>query len=85
VAFEATDAGCWIVMPFFEEGDLDQAIEARQGQPFELDHIAGLFMQLCRAIQHLHERNIIHRDVKVSLNNLKTGYNEIYIYSRKIS
>ena len=67
LAFETTDSGCFIVMPYYDEGDLDKAIEARNGQPFDMRQVAGLFMQLCLALQHIHQRGIIHRDVKVSL------------------
>ena len=57
-------------MPFYEEGNLDEAIEARDGKPFDLKYVIGLFMQLCRAIEHIHAKGIIHRDVKVSFLSL---------------
>ena len=69
MAFEITETGCFIVMPFYEEGNLDDAIEARNGKPFDTKYVIGLFMQLCRAIEHIHARGIIHRDVKVSFAN----------------
>ena len=63
-----TETSFHIVMPFYEEGNLDQAIEKRNGRPFDLDQVVGLFMQLCRALEYIHSRNIIHRDVKVSFS-----------------
>ena len=66
--FEIGDSGSFIVMPFYPEGNLDQAIEKRNGKPFDMAHVAYLFMQLCRALEYIHSRNIIHRDVKVSFS-----------------
>ncbi|ETK77157.1 NEK protein kinase [Phytophthora nicotianae CJ01A1] len=55
-----------IVTEFADGGDLSNELErrARRGTYFEPDELLGLFVQVCLALKHLHDRKILHRDVK---------------------
>ena len=55
-----------IVMEYAEDGDLAQHIkEAKQkGEHFEEEQILRWFVQICLGVKHIHERKIIHRDLK---------------------
>ena len=44
-------------------GDLDIMIKARQ-KPFEEQEILNFFCQILSAVEYLHMRNILHRDIK---------------------
>ena len=50
----------YLVMPFVPGGTLKQ----RMGQPIPYQPAAALLAPIARALQHAHEQNIIHRDVK---------------------
>ena len=61
-----------IVMDFADAGDLFTKIENAQGY-FSETEILDMFTQLCLAIKHIHDRKIIHRDLKsqnIFLNKL---------------
>ena len=53
-----------IVTEYADGGDLDQKIEAQKKKPFPETQIIDYFTQICLALQHLHKKNIIHRDLK---------------------
>ena len=60
-----------IVMEFADGGDLSSllrgAAETRPAGPgagLDEEHALGLFVQLLLAIRHLHDRHILHRDIK---------------------
>ncbi|CEM37596.1 unnamed protein product [Vitrella brassicaformis CCMP3155] len=52
-----------IVMEYCPEGDMKQKIENEHGGFCE-DSILKWFHQVCQAVYYLHERNVIHRDIK---------------------
>ena len=61
------DVGCWednhyIVLEYVAGRTLKELI--RKEAPFENKRIISIGCQLCDALGHAHERNIIHRDVK---------------------
>ncbi|XP_059172523.1 serine/threonine-protein kinase Nek1-like [Physella acuta] len=54
----------YIVMNYCAGGDLNGKINERRGQLFSEDQILDWFVQLCLAIKHIHDRKILHRDIK---------------------
>ncbi len=55
--------GQFLVMDFIEGDDLMQML-ARRGGPFSADEVIVWAGQLLSALEYLHNRNIIHRDIK---------------------
>ncbi|XP_055893460.1 serine/threonine-protein kinase Nek1-like isoform X1 [Biomphalaria glabrata] len=54
----------YIVMNYCSGGDMYGKINERRGQLFSEDQILDWFVQLCLAIKHIHDRKILHRDIK---------------------
>jgi NIMA (never in mitosis gene a)-related kinase len=61
--FRTNDKLC-IVMDYCEGGDLATVVKVMKDHPFSENQILNWFVQLCWAVKHLHERNILHRDIK---------------------
>lgn len=53
-----------IVMEYAEGGDLQKKIKDQNGAFFTEKQILDWFTQMCLAIKHVHDRKIIHRDLK---------------------
>ena len=53
-----------IVTEFADGGDLGQKIENQKKQPFTESQILDYITQICLALQHIHGKKIIHRDLK---------------------
>lgn len=53
-----------IVMEYAESGDLGSLIKSRKGANFSEDQILDWFIQLSLALKHIHDRKILHRDLK---------------------
>ena len=53
-----------IVTEFADGGDLNQKIEKRKKLPFSEAQILDYITQICLALQHIHKKKIIHRDLK---------------------
>ncbi|KAF8305573.1 Pkinase-domain-containing protein [Clavulina sp. PMI_390] len=51
----------WVVMEFMEGGALTDVIE---NNTLEEDQIASICLETCKGLLHLHDRSIIHRDIK---------------------
>ncbi|XP_052459280.1 serine/threonine-protein kinase par-1-like [Carassius gibelio] len=64
--FEDKEAGLfYVVMEYCAGGDLYQRMKAQKERGFFEEHqILDWFVQICLALQYIHERNIIHRDIK---------------------
>uniref|UniRef100_A0A8C5L930 non-specific serine/threonine protein kinase n=1 Tax=Jaculus jaculus TaxID=51337 RepID=A0A8C5L930_JACJA len=54
----------YIVMDYCEGGDLFKRINAQKGSLFQEDQILDWFVQICLALKHVHDRKILHRDIK---------------------
>ncbi|KAL4230394.1 Serine/threonine-protein kinase Nek1 [Mactra antiquata] len=54
----------YIVMDFCAGGDLYARINSQRGVMFTEDQILDWFAQMCLAIKHIHDRKILHRDIK---------------------
>ncbi|XP_069797738.1 serine/threonine-protein kinase Nek1 isoform X13 [Narcine bancroftii] len=59
------ESGClYIVMDYCEGGDLFKRINAQKGILFSEEQILDWFVQICLALKHVHDRKILHRDIK---------------------
>jgi flagellar biosynthesis GTPase FlhF len=54
----------YIIMHFADGGDLESRIKARRGQLFSESEILDWFVQMTLALKHIHDRKILHRDIK---------------------
>jgi NIMA (never in mitosis gene a)-related kinase len=54
----------YIVMDFADGGDLANKLTARRGQLLPEQQVVDWFVQLCLAMKHVHDRKILHRDLK---------------------
>ncbi|KAM3933009.1 serine/threonine-protein kinase Nek3 [Leptodactylus fuscus] len=62
-AFEADDH-LYIVMEYCDRGDLLDTIKHQRGKLFPEHTILHWFVQMCLAVQHIHEKRVLHRDIK---------------------
>jgi serine/threonine protein kinase len=53
-----------IVMDYADGGDLSEKIKGQKGAFFSEGVILDIFVQLCLAMKHVHDRKILHRDIK---------------------
>lgn len=53
-----------IVMDYADGGDLADKIKSQRGKLFTEREVLDLFVQLCLALKHVHDRKILHRDIK---------------------
>lgn len=54
----------YIVMQYANGGDLHAKLKARKGQLLSQQEVLHYFSQICLAIACMHERRILHRDLK---------------------
>ncbi|NXC53269.1 NEK3 kinase, partial [Aleadryas rufinucha] len=62
-SFEA-DGHLYIVMEYCDNGDLMQKIKHQGGNLFPEDTILHWFVQMCLAVKHIHDKRVLHRDIK---------------------
>jgi len=53
-----------IVMDYADGGDLGARIKSQRGRNFSEDQILDWFTQICLGMKHIHDRKILHRDIK---------------------
>jgi len=55
-----------IIMEYCEVGDLGYHIKRKvqQGETFSEQEVFHWFIQICMALEYVHGRKIIHRDIK---------------------
>jgi NIMA (never in mitosis gene a)-related kinase len=63
-SFRSRDHHLNIVMAFCEGGDLYTKIKYRKKQLLNEEQIIEWFIQITLALQYMHERSILHRDLK---------------------
>ena len=59
----------YIVMDYADGGDLYRAIKQQKSVHFNEEQILDWFVQICLALKHVHDRKILHRDLKTQVNN----------------
>ena len=53
-----------IVTEYADGGDLSEKIKSQGKTPFKETEILDYFTQICLALKHIHDKKIIHRDLK---------------------
>ncbi|MCW5822459.1 MAG: protein kinase [Cyanobacteria bacterium TGS_CYA1] len=61
----------YLIMDYLEGTNLESI--RKSGEPVDLVRALKIFVMVCSALAHAHERNIIHRDIKPSNIMLVTG------------
>jgi serine/threonine protein kinase len=61
------NSSLFIIMEYCEGGDLEEIIKSQHGNFFEEKLIVFWFKQICLALQEIHDKIIIHRDLKVCI------------------
>uniref|UniRef100_A0A8D2H9B2 Serine/threonine-protein kinase Nek4 n=1 Tax=Urocitellus parryii TaxID=9999 RepID=A0A8D2H9B2_UROPR len=63
-SWEGGDGLLYIVMGFCEGGDLYRKLKEQKGQLLPESQVVEWFVQIAMALQYLHEKHILHRDLK---------------------
>ncbi|XP_015280256.1 PREDICTED: serine/threonine-protein kinase Nek4 [Gekko japonicus] len=63
-SWEGEDALLYIVMGFCEGGDLYHKLKEQKGKLLQENQVVEWFVQIAMALQYLHEKHILHRDLK---------------------
>ncbi|XP_036396730.1 serine/threonine-protein kinase Nek5-like [Megalops cyprinoides] len=54
----------YIVMEYCNGGDLMKRINMQRGVLFIEDQVMDWFVQICLGVKHIHDRKVLHRDIK---------------------
>ncbi|XP_044167159.1 serine/threonine-protein kinase Nek1-like [Acropora millepora] len=54
----------YIVMDYCEAGDLYMRINSQRGIQMQEEQVLDYFVQICLGLKHVHDRKILHRDLK---------------------
>ena len=54
----------WCLIILFIGGDLQNRIKEQRGRPFSEAQVLEWFTQICLGLKHIHDRKILHRDLK---------------------
>ncbi|XP_045078852.1 serine/threonine-protein kinase Nek4 isoform X2 [Coregonus clupeaformis] len=63
-SWEGEDCQLYIVMGFCEGGDLYHRLKQQKGELLPERQVVEWFVQIAMALQYLHEKRILHRDLK---------------------
>jgi len=63
-SFQSCNGNLCLVMEYCSGGDVNAKIQRRRGVHFSEELIVRWFHQLCLAVHYIHQRKILHRDVK---------------------
>uniref|UniRef100_A0A8C4YVY3 non-specific serine/threonine protein kinase n=1 Tax=Gadus morhua TaxID=8049 RepID=A0A8C4YVY3_GADMO len=63
-SWEGEDCQLYIVMGFCEGGDLYHRLKQQKGDLLPERQVVEWFVQIAMALQYLHEKHILHRDLK---------------------
>lgn len=63
----STGSHIHIVMEFADGGDLAKYLEARRGKLLSEETVLNIFVQISLALKHVHDRKILHRDLKTQV------------------
>ncbi|KAK7171236.1 hypothetical protein R3I94_001236 [Phoxinus phoxinus] len=64
-SFEDKEAGfCYIVMEYCAQGDLYKRMKTQNNVCFEEQQILDWLVQISLALQYIHKKNVLHRDIK---------------------
>ncbi|XP_061864455.1 serine/threonine-protein kinase Nek4 isoform X3 [Colius striatus] len=63
-SWQGEDGLLYIVMGFCEGGDLYQKLQERKGELLPEKQVVEWFIQIAMALQYLHGKHILHRDLK---------------------
>ncbi|XP_011612536.1 serine/threonine-protein kinase Nek4 [Takifugu rubripes] len=78
-SWEGEDCQLYIVMGFCEGGDVYHRLKQQKGELLPERQVVEWFVQIAMALEYLHGRNILHRDLKTQnifltkLNIIKVG------------
>lgn len=68
--FECIDStSLYIIMDYCDGGDLHSRIKSQRGILFSEDQILDWFVQITLALKHVHDRKVLHRDIKSQVKN----------------
>ena len=57
-------------MDFCDGGDLHSRIQTQRGILFTEEQIVDWFVQITLALKHVHDRKVLHRDIKSQVSTL---------------
>ncbi|KAK6993721.1 serine/threonine-protein kinase Nek4 [Biomphalaria glabrata] len=63
-SFESDNGFLYIAMQYCEGGDLYARLKEQHSVPLEERQVVEWFVQIAMALQYMHERHILHRDLK---------------------
>jgi serine/threonine protein kinase len=69
-------------MDYCDGGDLHSRIQAQRGILFNEDQILDWFVQITLALKHVHDRKVLHRDIK---SQVKQKLNKKIFFKKNIS